>query len=447
MKNKSTTSNRIPWLLALCVATTLGEACAAEQAAPAAPQPTPQASTETAPPSAVGTAGGTGVYTSLPLSVDYSNIPALLTAPTLGAPYKMGGVYLYPYLMLGLGHNDNVLGTPTDEISSTFLQLRPRLVAEAARGGDRYTLHYAGDYGKYSDSGEDDYDAHEIFLAGDKYFTSRASLGWRVGYAKQSDARGSNDISYGDEPNSWHAPIANLLFGYGSVGAKGRIEVEAGLMHKRYDNNEFVTRTFDVDTHNLAGRFFYRLAPKTRMLFEVRHTDNNYRLSSSDQDGTETAYNIGLTWEGTAATTGIFKIGHLEKDFDSSAREDFSGMGWEGTVRWAPRTYSTFDLTTARATQDSTGIGDYLLNSSFSLGWKHQWNDRVGTNVSYALVNSDYEGVTREDDTRSIGLGVTYDMRRWLRLGASIMLTDRASNINTYDFDRNTFMLSVEGTL
>ena len=413
-----------------------GHAVAADEAATAPGLPTDTARIVTTP-----------AATQLPVSVDYANIAPIMTAPAMGAPAKMGSIYLYPYLMVGLGRNDNVLGTNTNEISSSLFELRPRIVAEAVNSGDRYTLQYSGDYGHYADSEDDDFDYHDLTLAGDNRFSTRMDLGWRVGYTKRSDPRGSNDTAYGTDPNAWHAPVINALFGYGADGAKGRFEAELGLMNKRYDNNKAATESFNLDTTNLAGRFFYRVAPKTRMLFEVRHTDSDYTLATSTQDNTENLYNVGVTWDTTAATTGIFKLGRLEKDFDAASRKDFSGTSWEGTVRWSPRTYSTFDLTTSRNTADSSGQGDFIINRNLALNWNHKWNDRFGTSVSLGSLKSDYEGVTRSDDTRTFSVGASYDMRRWLRLGANLTRTDRSSDVSTYQYDRNMLMLTVEGTL
>lgn len=417
----------------------------------AAFQATPGWANEAAPSLATGkpvlSTSPTQPSAQLPLSVDYASIAPILTAPTQGAAYKMGGVHLYPYLMFGLGRNDNVLGTNTNEKSSSFVELRPALVAEVAKAGDRYTLSYSGDYGHYASSDDDDFDYHDLFVAGDNHFSTRAALGWRVGYTKRSDPRGSNDTAFGSEPNAWHATVANALFGYGAVEAKGRVELEAGLQNKRYDNNEAVTRSFDLDTRNLAGRFLYRVAPKTRALFEVRHVDADYRLASSTQDNTETFYNVGVTWDTTAATTGIFKLGRLKKNFDNAARDDFSGNSWEGTVRWSPRTYSVFDLSTARNTADSTGVGEYLINRNLGLTWNHMWSDRVSTLVSYSNLKTEYAGDPRRDDTDTFSIGANYTMRRWLRLGVNLTHTDRSSNQAVNEYDRNVLMFTVEGTL
>ena len=56
-------------------------------------------------------------------------------------------------------------------------------------------------------------------------------------------------------------------------------------------------------------------------------------------------------------------------------------------------------------------------------------------------------GGDREDKTKSAGLRVTYDMRRWLKAGAEYTYTQRNSNDSTADYGRNQLMLFLSGTL
>jgi hypothetical protein len=371
-----------------------------------------------------------------------------MTTPVRGAPIVAGGVFIYPGLGLTLGNNDNVTGAETGEIDSTFYSLRPQLVAEIKRRGDRYTASYAGNFTRYQDSSADDFDHHDVQLAGDNVFTSRAALGWGIGYIERTDPRGSTDRGVGTAPDKWHSPIARAMFAYGAKGAQGRIEVEASLQDKTYDNNRAATRASDVELRNLAGRFFYRVAPKTSLLVEVRDTEADYALSTSTNDNNERRYYVGATWEATAATTGIFKIGRLEKKFDDAAKQDFSGSSWEGTIRWQPLTYTAFDLTANKSTSDSTGVGDYIVNKNLTLAWTHMWKSYLGSRVSLGRLKSDYGGAsTRSDETKSYGVAVFYQWRRWLQVGLDWSVTERDSNTAGNDFSRNVTMLTLEGTL
>ena len=93
---------------------------------------------------------------------------------------------------------------------------------------------------------------------------------------------------------------------------------------------------------------------------EVRGTDIDYLLSNPNS-GREIRYYAGVTWEATAATTGTVKLGRLERKFDGG-QPKFTGPSWEAAVFWSPRTYSKFDLYTARFTTEASGLGDFIVS-------------------------------------------------------------------------------------
>lgn len=369
----------------------------------------------------------------------------ILTAPVRGRAFRFdNGIFLYPSVSTGYGYNDNVLGTQTDKRGSTIFVVRPELVAELKSRGDRYSLSYQGNYGRYQDSSADNFNYHELWMAGDNYFTNRARLGWGVGYIERSDPRGSNDSTSGSEPNRWHAPVVRLHGIYGAQGSIGRLELSASRMEKRYDNNRTSTIGSDVDLTTVSGSFYYRFMPKTSAVFEVRNTWANYVLGTSTMDNTDSRVYAGLIWEATAKTTGTFKLGRAYKNFDSSAREDGSSASWEGTVRWAPLTYSTFDLALTRAPSDSTGQGNFIINNASTLAWTHKWASYISSRVNVGVVKSDYKGVDRADTTKTYGFGFFHEIGYRARVGIDWTRTDRSSNNNIYDFKRNTTMLTLD---
>ena len=380
---------------------------------------------------------------------------AMLTSATKGRPVRFdNGIFVYPAVTLGVGHNDNVAGTQVNKVSSSITTLRPEVVAELKRQGDRYTLSYAGNYGWYGSSSDDDFDYHEVMLSGDNYFTSRARLGWQAGYVKRSDPKGSNDAGAGKYPNEWHAPTLRVLGKYGAAGAMGRVELEGNWMQKRYLNNRANTRAQDVDLTTLTGRFYYRVMPKTSALFELRNTWADYRIGATagtpNQDNTDTRVYAGVEWDATAKTTGSFRLGKGYKRFDSGLRKDGDSGSWEAAVNWAPLTYSTFQLVTSRGFADSTGVGDYLENTGTTLSWSHKWATYISSNVSFGRVNTKYSGTGangRQDDTDNWGVAFYRELGHNFRLGVTWNRTDKDSNQNANDFKRDVSMITLESVL
>ncbi|MGE5469175.1 MAG: outer membrane beta-barrel protein [Bacteroidota bacterium] len=373
---------------------------------------------------------------------------AIMTSAGRGRPIRFeNGIFIYPSVLVGYGYNDNVTGRATDRITSTFWALRPEVVGEIKHGGDRYTLSYIGNYAHYDNSSNDDYTQHEIWAAGDNYFTSRARLGWGVGYLEKTDARGSTNRVSSNEPDRWHAPVLRALGIYGAPGAAGRIELEGSWMQKRYDNNRAFTEQSDVDLTTASGRFFYRVMPRTSLLFEARETWANYTSSTSQGDNTDRRLYAGVTWEATAKTTGTIKLGRAYKDFSDSSRTDSSLNSWEGSLRWSPLTYSTFDLVSSKTPSDSTGVGSFVTNTATSLTWNHKWASYISSRVNAGVVKTIYAGDPRKDNTKNYGVGFFTELGYRTRLGLDWQYTNRNANVDTFDFKRNVLMGTLEFVL
>lgn len=372
----------------------------------------------------------------------------ILTSASKGRAVRFdNGIFVYPALTTGIGYNDNVAGSSTNEKGSTVFFLRPELVAELKRSGDRYTFSYDGNFGRYASSSEDNFNHHDLWLAGDNYLTSRARLGWGVGYQVRSDARGATDRAGASEPDRWRAPVARVVGIYGAPKAIGRIELEGSLMQKRYENNRINTRASDVDTSMLSARFFYRFMPRTSLLFEARNTWAGYKLATSTQDNSDTRLYTGLVWDATAKTTGSIKLGRAYKNFDHSSRRDASAGSWEAGVAWTPMTYSKFELASSRAFADSTGTGNFVTNTGTMLAWTHKWASYMTSNLNAGYVKSDYDGINRDDKTSNYGIGFYRELGYNFRLGASWNHTKRDSNIDILDFERDVTMLTLEAIL
>jgi hypothetical protein len=139
----------------------------------------------------------------------------------------------------------------------------------------------------------------------------------------------------------------------------------------------------------------------------------------------------------------------VEKNFDNSARKDYSSFAWEAAVRWSPLTYSVFDFVTSKTPSESTGVGDAVIGKLYSATWSHAWSSRLRSQVLASYRADDFLDATpnRNDDTATFGARLKYDFRRWLILGAEYTHTNRDSNQGIYDYKRNLYLLTVGATL
>ncbi|MFZ2267542.1 MAG: outer membrane beta-barrel protein [Azonexus sp.] len=398
---------------------------------------TQQSSTTGYELSGSGIAGGRG-----------SNQGLMMTSPSRGRALGLTeGIYVFPAAMIGIGYNDNVTAVSTGKKSSSIVVLNPEVVAEAKNRGDRYTLAYQGNYGRYQSSSADDFDSHTFWAGADNYWTTRLRTGIGAGYLFKSDARGTTALNSSalPEPSRWHAPVFKALVVYGAKGAPGRLEFETSYMNKRYENNRTTTESFDLDMATFSGRFFYRVMPKTYALLELRDTESDYKLKTSTRDNSDRRVYLGVTWEATAKTEGTIKLGKAYKNFNNSTVEDASGTAWEVGVRWMPQTYSMIELETSKSLYDSDGVGSYASGTATTLTWDHKWASYINSRLSVGKLVADYKGADRKDDTNTYSAAFYREMGQHLRAGVNYTYTDRTSNQVGVDFKRNVMMMTLEG--
>jgi hypothetical protein len=349
-----------------------------------------------------------------------------------------------------MAYDDNIFASDANKKGSFGTIVSPSIRAELRpRGGHSLGLTYLGNFVRYADSNADNFDVHQLRADGNLIFTTRARLALEGHYIESVDRRGTTDRPVGTEPDKWEAKGASGKFVYGAPGARGRIDVEAGYRDRTYKSNRDVTAPFDYEVKYVGGAFYWRFMPKTSLLFEARQSMLDY--ASSDQSSDERLLAVGVTWEATAQTTGIFRIGQLRKEFDAPGREGYTGLSWQGSVRWSPRTYSNVDFTTAQHTTESTGFGDYTLSRAAFVNWTHNWTSRMQSAVRAGYRNDDYRGagvaVERDEDTVTAGAGLQYQFRRWLRFEGRYDHVRRSSNIPGEEYNRNIFMFTVGASL
>ena len=389
---------------------------------------------------------------------------AIALVATMGAGYTQAqsdaasvelgnGIEFTPSVTLGLVHDDNVANTEVDPIESWVTVLTPSFVLSAGDGVSEYSLGYTLSRGQYQDTDEDDYTDHALEADASWILTARNRFALGASYVDEHEERGTS-FSQGfgdllDEVDRYTETDAHGVYTFGAEGARGNIELEAGISEREYDDTLAVVSR-DRDMGYGSARFFYNTGGKTRLLAEVNRRNFDYVTEvagTARLDSTETDLLVGVTWEGTAKTTGSVKVGSRRKQFDDGALEDATSPAWEIGVRWQPLTYSAFELSTERGFEEPRGAGDFAVVNRHSLGWGHSWAERFSTEAAYFVQETEYEGIDRNDDFNGASVRFNYEMRRWLTVSAGVTTSDRDSNIDGLGADRTITSLSLQATL
>ncbi len=372
------------------------------------------------------------------------------------AGVEMGPVSLIPLVTVQTGYDDNIFSTSSNELSSIVSVISPSVQLIAEDGLNAYRATYQLSRGIYDKSSVDNYLDHLLSAEAHLEFSQRSLLDLKAAYNRGHEARGTGLSATGGLANAITSPLeydtkaVSFNYQYGANDATGRIQLYGEHLKRDYKNFRTITEGRDATEVTAGAVFYYRVMPKTSLLFEARNKDIDYDLDPANSlDSNAWKYFVGATWDTTAKTTGTVKIGYATKDFDSAAREDFSGNSWEAAVRWSPRTYSVVDISTGRQDKESSGNGDFIDAKTFNVNWNHAWNDQFNSDLGFGLSTEKYEGAAdgREDDLTNLNLGLNYDMRRWLTVGFSYTYSDTDSNLANTDFDKNVYMVTVNASL
>ena len=171
------------------------------------------------------------------------------------------------------------------------------------------------------------------------------------------------------------------------------------------------------------------------------------RPGSPGSDSESTYYFVGVEWDLSARTSGRIDYGWHEKQFDDPLIEGYDGDFWRASIEWRPRTYSAFTLSTTRATEETVGYGDYILRDDISLDWTHQWATRFSTTAEIGWGNEEHRPGLRDEDLFWWGISGRWHLNQYLQLGAGWQHYERESAERQFNYDRNVWIITLEGSL
>jgi hypothetical protein len=355
--------------------------------------------------------------------------------------------FFTPYLGVAGGHDSNLFSSDVNKKGSDLFIGSAGFGVDARGSNSVFQVNAQLQDGRYTSSKEDSYIDSNVDTRLDYAVDRRNFVRAGIQYIRGHDPRGSTDRPFGENPDKYRQGDPYFNYAFGAPGARGRVEVYYSDMFRRYINNREFTAASDRDQQEYGGAFYVRAMPRTYALVEAREDNIRYKVPGPALSADETRLYLGVSWEATAATTGTIKFGRLKRDFISSDLQDFSGNTWEGLITWAPRSYSRFDLYTARQTNEATGLGDFILTSVGGVTWTHDWTSYVRTSVDVRYQRDAYQGFDRTDKTWLTGLKAGYKFRRWLTLGAEYDYWKRDSNLDIFDYTRNLFLITATASM
>ena len=385
------------------------------------------------------------------VAIVFSSVCLAVEPAAIEVGVRVGVVDIFPRLNLGTSYDSNFLQASGNELDTFVTTINPAFQARAQSGNDTYTASYQLTQGIVSASSDDNYLDHDFDLQTSQALNGRNELSFGLGYAQSHEPRGTGLTRGNPEaveaPIEFHVESAYGAYSYGADSAQGNLNFNIGFDDTVYDNVRELTRGRDSEAFSFGTEFKYKIGGRTTAILEFRSRTLDYVLDSTPQDNVDTRYLFGAEWDATGKTSGFVKAGLAQKDFDNADLVDASRFTWEVGVNYEWKTHSTFEFSTKREPNETSGFGNFIDNESYQLGWNHEWVDRLNTSVSISYSDAVYDGVDIEDQTTIFNASATYNMRRWLDLRFDFRNTNVDSTADSNQFDQQVTSITASLSL
>ncbi|MCQ8847340.1 outer membrane beta-barrel protein [Alteromonas stellipolaris] len=366
--------------------------------------------------------------------------------------YKLdNGAIISPSVYFGTGYEQNLALTNDNEINSAFWQFTSSVLMTLAPGKASHELTLSSDIARYTSSSADDYEDILIGYAGEWEPTSRHRTNWTLnqnfGHQKRGSQQTRFELDRFDEVLQFSSTDALASYEFGSLVARGRLGLSVGYGTLNYDNFTDFTSQFERDTYDVAAWFYYRPAQVTNISFDIMQQTISYKndvVAEPSRDARVLTFLVGAIWEGLAKTTGEFKIGIENREYDEPGRDEQSNLAIDAEVVWTPKTYSLVTLSATQSTQEGVAGSDATLTTVVSANWGHSWSEYTITQLGYEFQKRDEQGLARKDTQHYMFTSYQRLLNPWLSLNAQIKWLVNSSNVALYDYDNQQFTIGLK---
>lgn len=355
----------------------------------------------------------------------------------------------YPNIEADLVYTSNLLRVPTGEQSDYSFVVAPELLWVRPAGKHLVRLGYQGEYAWHKEMTDDNYYDHFLGADANLDLTNKLDLNLLANYRKDHEPRGGGGtVNQSAEPNTWDEWIVGATMAYGRREAKSQITAHVEHRARDYTNNPATNQFLrNHDDNELALSFYYHLGSKSHLIFEPSFVDMDYTNPASNLDNQVKRLLVGVTWAFAAKTSGELKLGWVSKNYKDPALPDNNGLGVDASINWYPKSYSKVTVGLSRDIYDSHAGGGTTSFEALAanIDWEHKFSKRtrLETGLNYELDEFD---TGRSDKILGFYAGLSYEIRRNVRLAARYDYSTRNSDDPTFDFDSHGFVLGVKTT-
>ncbi|WP_395341884.1 outer membrane beta-barrel protein [Ningiella sp. W23] len=342
--------------------------------------------------------------------------------------------------------DDNIF-REVDGESDTIFEVLPTIGYVGLYGKHKLTAEYDGKYALYTDNSDVNYANHRARGQLDLDLTTRwnARLGVLVIDEVEEPGLNNFQLNGAEEFTEFDSVRLSAETSYGQRQSAGQFVFKYANQSFDYENNNQAFRDRTID--ELTGTFFWRVFPRSRVIFEVRSLmSDSDNIVGFNQSFDQLSYLTGLTWEATAKTEGEFRIGYQNTEYDNPLIDDLDGLSFFLDVDYKPDSDSLANLAISRTTRDSAELTlAGLETTDIVLSYKTPLAGRFAMEAEYLYRLDDFDGASnRSDDTNRIKGQLLYDAYNWLEAYVGVEYLTRSSDLEIFEYDNTRFLIGVE---
>ncbi len=366
---------------------------------------------------------------------------------------RAGSFMLYPELELGVTYDDNVFGTQNNTDSDIYYGVSPSVSIESDFG--RHELNFNGytDSRFYSsDTSEDRFD-WGVAADGIVDVSQFTQIQANVGYDELTEDRTStNRVAGGIEPTEYDVFNAGITLNQ----RFNRLTASVGA---RYTDNDYkddaaigggiIDQDFrDHEKLEIPVRLSYDVSPDTSIFvagsYNTREYDQQPPAVAVNRDSNGYDVGIGAAFDFTNLIRGEAFVGYLEQEYDQVGFQKVDGIDFGLNGEWYASELTTVTAGINRSVEESSSAGSSgHLDTNYQVGIAHELQRNIILTADASYLDVEFEGITRDDETISAGVGVQYLVNRNAELELGYDYTSRDSSAIGQDYDKSVVGLAL----
>lgn len=363
-------------------------------------------------------------------------------------------------LKLGVvaGYNDNVTLEPGATLGSRFVAWQPTWSMRRQEPRSQLGLSWRAELLRYVDRSVHNTDNQEAVAEGRHAIGDDVAAAWRVTLQDWHDPVGSNSLArLSNDPDHFVAGAAGVVLRQDVADGGHRLEFEAAVSRKRYQNHREVTVLGDVGTLSTVLRWERVRETGPQWMTEIRNVAADYPFKAAALDNDDaritTGFRLNSVPDAARAHAVQVRVGIQRRSF-SRLRPDVEAPTWDLQGRWQVGAGAWLDLGATRAVEVAPGDGaDNVTQRGWRAAWTQVWRADLRTTVGASGSALQYryggfsDGLPRHDGVRSHDVALRHDWSRDLSLTVTHTRGRRDSSDAANDYRRSLTALGAEWRL